>query len=143
MSAKSSTDRQVRRAGAYWRLLVHEVIPGQFMNGAAHNVYSHQRDAVRHFEVRAGVGDYPTKDEESVTVLPGTEFDEFVCGRWLHVEQMDSGVWWMDVGGVTLWVRVDRDGRPKSVTVYSPGNYDNPRNGCTYEIDGELSAVSR
>ena len=61
-----------------------------------------------------------------------TEFDELVVGRWLHVEQMDTGSWWADVGGVTLLVRVDRDGRPTHVTTYPAGGYADRVPGCAY-----------
>jgi hypothetical protein len=54
------------------------------------------------------------------------EFDELVVGKWIHLEQMDSGSWWMNVGGVTVWIRADRDGNPKRVTVYGPGDYADP-----------------
>jgi hypothetical protein len=53
------------------------------------------------------------------TVLDHTEFDELVVGQWIHVEAMDTGTWWMNVGGVTLWVKADRDGKPLSVAVYT------------------------
>jgi hypothetical protein len=61
------------------------------------------------------------------------EFDELVVGKWLHVEQMDSGRWWMNVGGVTIWLHADRDGRPTHVTVYGPLDYAHPEPGCKYE----------
>lgn len=67
------------------------------------------------------------------TVLPDTEFDELVVGGWLHIEQMDTGKWWMSVGGVTVLVNADRDGKPKRVTVFGPHDYDAPVEGCTYE----------
>jgi hypothetical protein len=66
--------------------------------------------------------------------LPGTEFDELVVGKWLHVEQMNTGVWWMNVGGVTLTVKVDRDGRPQRVTTFGPGSYAGPVEGVEYEL---------
>ena len=42
---------------------------------------------------------------------PGAIFDELVVDHWLHVEQMDTGTWWMRVGNQTFLVHVDRDGR--------------------------------
>jgi hypothetical protein len=61
------------------------------------------------------------------------EFDELVVGRWIHLEQMDTGTWWANIGGVTLWIRADRDGRPTSVSVYGPGDYGDPVAGCRYD----------
>lgn len=69
----------------------------------------------------------------TTTIVPGTEFDELVVGSWLHVEQMGAGRWWMNIGGVTVWVDADRDGRPKRVSVHGPLDYDGPRDGCTYD----------
>ena len=124
-----------RRAGSHWRLLVHDIHgPEPRMSGAAHNVYSHQRAADRHAKVRDRLGDYPTKDEETVTVLPGTEFDELVVGKFFHMEQMNVGYWYLNVAGVIIHVRADRDGRPKHVMVHGPGDYDYPVDGCTYEL---------
>jgi hypothetical protein len=93
-----------RRSGGRWRLLAHDVIPGGGY-GAAHGI-----------------------------TVPGTEFDELVVGKWIHVEQMSAGYWWMNVGGVTVHVRADRDGRPKHVMVHGPGEYDDPVEGCEYEL---------
>lgn len=104
------------------------------MSGAAHSVYSHQSAAARHARIRAELGDYPTQDDETVTVLAGTEFDELVVGRWIHVEQMGTGYWWMNIGGVTVHVRADRDGRPKHVMVHGPDDYAGAVEGCEYEL---------
>ena len=67
-------------------------------------------------------------------LIAHTEFDELTVGSWLHVEQMDTSVWWMNIGGVTVHVTADRDGRPKRVWVCGPEDYDAPREGCTYEL---------
>ena len=67
-------------------------------------------------------------------LFPNAEFDELVVGRWLHVEQMDNSSWWMNIGGVTLHVTADRDGRPVRVDVDGPGDYDEPREGCEYSL---------
>lgn len=61
-----------------------------------------------------------------------TEFDELVVGHWLHIEEQDDCMWWMDVGGVVLWITVKGDGQPRSVTVYAPGDYNMPVEGCEY-----------
>lgn len=68
-------------------------------------------------------------------LFPGAEFDEFVVGKWLHIEQMGHHTWWMTIGGVTVHVTADRDGRPTQVRVDGPGDYDEPREGCTYELE--------
>lgn len=108
----------LRRAGGRWRLLVHEWVGGTPKYGTAHHVQPN-----------------PGQDDEGsqTHVLPGTEFDELVVGSWLHAEQMDTGLWWVYLGGVTVFVDVDRDGRPRRVNVYGPGDYDDTVEGCTYE----------
>lgn len=68
-------------------------------------------------------------------LLPAAEFDELVVGRWLHVEQMDNHTWWMNIGGVTVHVTADRDGRPTKVRVDGPEDYDTPREGCEYSLN--------
>lgn len=68
----------------------------------------------------------------SVTVLAGAEFDELVVGQFVHLEQMDTGRWWLNVAGVTLWIEADPDGKPTSVNVYRPGDYDEPVDGVAY-----------
>jgi hypothetical protein len=110
----------LRRAGSPWRLLVHEYA-GDGMYGISHHVANTPPGG-------------PASGWRRDLVLGNTEFDELVCGRWLHVEQMDSSVWWMQVGGVTINVRVDRDGRPKSVYVYGPGDYAEEEPGVVYEL---------
>lgn len=117
---------KLRRPGGRWRLLVHEYlgrVPGQRegVAGLAHHVVPDAKGT-------------PDSEFSRTHVLPGTEFDELVVGRWLHVEQMDTGVWWMNIGGVTVHVTADRDGRPKRVWVCGPEDYDAPRPGCAYEL---------
>lgn len=68
-------------------------------------------------------------------LFPQAEFDELVVGRWLHVEQMDNSTWWMNIGGVTVHVSADREGRPTRVRIDGPLDYDEPHEGCTYEIE--------
>ena len=98
-----------RRPGGYWRFLAHEAPqPGERMCGPA-------------------ITDESTKHPPSI-------FDEIVVDRWLHVEQMDVSRWWMNVGGVTVWIEVSRDGKPRQVTVYGPGDYDDPAEGCDYSL---------
>lgn len=117
--------RPVRRAGSRWRILVHEwrgsKYPGQPTYGHAYHVGSQPRDAED--------GPYVTS-----TTLEGTEFDELVIGRWIHLEQMDAGKWWMNVAGITIDIAVDRDGRPKRVLVQGPEDCAGPVDGCTYEL---------
>lgn len=40
----------------------------------------------------------------------------------------------MTIGGVTVNVTADRDGRPRQVDVYGPGDYDGRREGCQYSV---------
>lgn len=66
--------------------------------------------------------------------LPGTEFDELVVGQWIHLEQMDTNSWWMNIGGVTVWVRATRNGKAREVSVYGPNDYAEPVDGCKYSL---------
>lgn len=124
--------RPPRRAGTPWRILVHEWLGGRRGDepryGTAHHITSNRLFG------RPTQGNDPDTETSKTIELPGTEFDELVIGRWIHLEQKDSGVWWMWVGGVVIWVRADRDGRPTSVSVYGPGAYDDPVDGCNYEL---------
>lgn len=46
----------------------------------------------------------------------GTEgvcFDELVVDDWLHIEQMDTRQWWMDIAGIRINVWVRADGKPE------------------------------
>lgn len=64
---------------------------------------------------------------------PGTELDEVVVGKWLHLEQLDTGRWDMHIGGVRVEVTADRDGRATSVSVFGPGLGElDPVEGCAY-----------
>jgi hypothetical protein len=116
---------RARRAGSRWRILVHEwrgtKYPGQPLYGHAYHISSDPRQAED--------GEHLTS-----TTLAGTEFDELVVGRWIHIEQMDTGKWWMNVGGVTINITADRDGCPKVVDVFGPGTYDDAVEGCRYSI---------
>jgi hypothetical protein len=118
-------DRPVRRAGSRWRILVHEwrgaKHPGQPLYGHSYHVGSDPRQA---------------EDGEHVTstTLEGTEFDELVVGRWIHLEQFDAGRWYVSIGGVFINITADRDGRPKVIDVYGPGDYDDPVEGCRYAL---------
>ena len=116
----------LRRPGSPWRLLVHEYIGKQDGNprtyGISHNVSS-QPSRTRE-----------PSEWSSEHTLEGTEFDELVVGQWIHIEQMDTSLWWMNVGGVTINVRADRDGRPKHVAVFGPSDYTEPVESCEYEL---------
>lgn len=102
--------------------------------GDSHHIGSDLRQSSRATEIDQ-VDHQPYKVTH--TVLEGTEFDELVVGRrpWLHIEQMDAGRWWMNIGGVVVWIGVDRDGTPKAITVLTPGE-DEKVPGCRYEVDG-------
>lgn len=122
--------KRLRRPGAPWRLLVHEWRgrqPGRREgdSGIAHHITS-DPDLARRL---------PDTESVRTHVLPPTEFDELVVGRWLHIEQVGARVWWMAIGGVVVHVTADRDGRPTHVQVAGPGDYDQPVDGCTYQLD--------
>lgn len=117
--------RKLRRAGAKWRLLVHRNIGQGPKSDLAYHV---QSDAI------------PGRDDSEhskAVVLPHTEFDELVVGSWIHIEQMNTGTWWMNVAGVVIWVTVDRDGRPVRLSGYTPGVDSDPVLGCRYLWDEE------
>lgn len=62
--------------------------------------------------------DHPVTGEEVSTGSaehPGTVFDELVVDRWLYVEQMDTHVWWINIGGVHVNVTV-ADGSAREVS---------------------------
>jgi hypothetical protein len=98
-----------RCAGGKWRLLAHHRLERKARNGALYDL----AHSIGSAEELTG----PDREGRSATVLEDTEFDELVVGSWLHVEQMDEGCWWMDIGGLIVNVRADRDGRPKMVVV--------------------------
>jgi len=139
----SASSRPPRRAGSPWRILVHEWIGakggGGIRYGRAYDVSNDPASpargaetARRLSEIRPGLP--PFEDTTDRTVIEGTEFDELVIGRWIHLEQMDAGVWHIIIGGVVVTVRADRDGRPRRVDVYGPGDYDGPVEGCAYSV---------
>lgn len=139
MPQQPDRPKRLRTAGSRWRILVHERKPGERMSGRAHDITSDPQAPRRHAETLRRLGDLrpdlpPSPDLTTVTVLEGTEFDELAVGRWIHLEQMDAGKWWMNVGGVTVNVTADRDGRPKVVDVYGPGDYDDAAEGCRYSL---------
>lgn len=110
---------RLRRAGSPWTMRVHT------WNGdvqtPSHTISN--RAVPRDSEYHRG------------HLLPQAEFDELVVGQWLHVEQMDDSTWWMNIGGVTVHASVDPEGRPTLVRVDGPLDYDEPREGCVYEIE--------
>lgn len=122
-----------RRPGSRWRLLVHDMAPNGTSSVSRH--YQSHPDKPREpshdpeLDARlAAVHDKYTHTE----IVANSEFDELVVGQALHIEQMDTGTYWMNIGGVTVWLRMDRDGRATSVDVYGPGDYDSPWDGVTY-----------
>lgn len=124
---------RLRTAGARWRVLVHE----RGGERRAHDITSDPGAPARHAKVLADLGilsagGKPAADLTVHHVIEGAEFDELVVGRFLWAEQMDTGLWTVDVGGVRIDVRADRDGRPVRVTVHAPeGEW--PR--CEYVLD--------
>ena len=135
----------LRRAGSPWRILVHEWLSDRqqtrrFMYGRAYDISNNPAAPRQHAETRRklaeispDMGPLPP-DDTNHTVLDGTEFDELVIGKWIHLEQMDTGKWWMNVGGVTINITADRDGQPKRIDVYGPGDYGMPAEGCKYSL---------
>jgi len=113
---------RLRRAGSPWRLLVHE--PGP--DGTSHDVTNRPT---------YGGTALPNTDRRRTHVLAATEFDELAVGRWLHVEQMEAGRWWMNIGGVTVWIEADRDGRPRNIAITGPAVHDTAAPECTYELN--------
>jgi hypothetical protein len=45
------------------------------------------------------------------TQFEPSEFDELVVGDWLHLEQMDTRDWWMQVGPLTINIHIRADGK--------------------------------
>ena len=54
--------------------------------------------------------------------------DELVIDDWLHIEQMDTRVWWMQIGDARIHVRVSVRGAP--IVTIERGEYG-PVNGET------------
>jgi hypothetical protein len=140
------TGRQpkVRRAGSRWRILVHDWLGRQgiettgYPYGKAHHVtsdpdFGRLPASMLGKDTRAKVD--ALRDEHSTTtVLAGTEFDELAIGRCIHLEQMDTGLYHINLGGVVVRIKADRDGRPVTVDVYGPDDYAEPVPGCAYSL---------
>lgn len=131
-----------RRAGSPWRILAHEYLgnSGETTYGRAFDISNNPQAPARRAETLRQLAEINPAaevppDDTAFTVCEGSEFDELVVGRWIHLEQMNTGQWWMNVGGVTINVTADRDGRPKMVDVYGPGDYAEPVEGCKYRLD--------
>ena len=127
---------RLRRPGARWRLLVHHWSgrpAGQREGGydASHSVTADP----------AYGGRVPNGPDHQTHVLEDCEFDELAVGSWLHAEQIDTGLWWINLGGVIVWVKADRDGRPKDVWVCGPNDFAEPRDGCTYRLNWDKHVV--
>jgi hypothetical protein len=54
---------------------------------------------------------------------------------------MDARRWWMDIGGVTVWIEVDRDGRPRNVTITRPAVQDTAVPECSYRLDWDRTVM--
>jgi hypothetical protein len=123
--------KRLRRPGSPWRILVHDYVGGDPCYGKSHDVTNDPRFG-HVLPGRRAPYPPPDPDVAEMIELPGTEFDELVIGHWIHLEQMNAIQWWMNIGGVTVWVTADRDGRPRNVQVYGPKDYDAPVDGCAY-----------
>jgi hypothetical protein len=113
-----------RVAGGSWRLLAHHRLERKAKSGALYD----DAHSIGSTAELAG----PDREGHHAAVLEDTEFDELVVGSFLHVEQMDEGCWWMDIGGVIVNVTADRDGRPREVLVELEA-----RDGVRYRIETE------
>jgi hypothetical protein len=49
-------------------------------------------------------------DGKPVNVENAGAFDELVVDGWFHMEQMQSRAWWMQIGEVHLWIKIDGAG---------------------------------
>jgi hypothetical protein len=124
------TRRLPRRAGDTWRVLAHQLLPDG-TNGDSHHIGSYKTG--EDTSVEAGGHTYWSRHTE----LSGTEFDELVIGRHglIHLEQQDDNTYWLNVGGVVIWVVADRRGRAQSVSVTGPSDNDGPVPGCHYQLE--------
>lgn len=127
-----------RVAGSRWRLLVHGVgvdRAGAKIVGRSYDVTSDPEAPAEHAKRKAWFVEKGKPDAyagEDPIVLESTEFDEFVLGAAaVHIEQMDTGKWWMSVGGFHLTVHIDRDGCATRVT----GELADPRDGVVYAVE--------
>ncbi len=127
---------RIRRAGARWRVLVHEMLP-RGRSGSSHQFGSVISDGDVAIEWPDGTF------HSRGTNLAGYDLDEVVVGRFLHLEQKNVGLYWLNVGGVTIWIRADRDGHPTAVDVYGPSDYDQPVDGCKYHLTWSDDSPSR
>ena len=120
--------KRLRRSGSPWRILVHEYLgkkDGEPSYGHSHHIGNQP-------------GSRPDGEWRTNHTLAGTEFDELVIGQWIHVEQMDVSEWAVHVGGVRIGVTADRDGRPRAVNVYGPGDWLDPVPGVRYSCEWRL-----
>lgn len=94
--------------GDNWRILAHS------KDGERSVSVESQANHVQGERLRRRLGVEQTPPAVIPTPLPfSTVFDELVISPWLHLEQMDDGVWWMSVGGYHLWVHVNGAGEAK------------------------------
>lgn len=78
------------RPGSVWRILVHE---------------------------RLGKGYGKTIDIDQDSYDFPTEFDELVIDHAIHVEQMNSRVWWLGIGPLMINVTIGERGQVKEIMV--------------------------
>jgi hypothetical protein len=119
--------KRLRRPGSPWRILVHE-----WLGGSGNTV---KYGTSHHVTNQASFGGRTSDSEFSKThLLAGSEFDELVVGSWIHIEQMSTTRWWMNIGGVTIHVDADRDGKPRAVDVHGPDDWVPAEAGVRYTL---------
>lgn len=82
-----------------------------------------------HLDVYGAKYDEEDPDLVSTHEFPDAEFDQFLLGNWLNIEQHNN-TYWLDVAGVKIRVHVSEDGHPLSVHVDPPA----AQNGCEYRL---------
>jgi hypothetical protein len=50
--------------------------------------------------------------ESAVEMKDHGILDEVVVDDWFHLEQMDYQEWHLGLGNISIWIRIDKDGKP-------------------------------
>lgn len=72
--------------------------------------------------------------EDYIVATDHTFVDEVVIGNIIHIEAMSRRSYWMNIGGITVWVYLRKDGTVKEVEVFNAGDYDEPHEGVKYRF---------